>query len=136
MKTGFTCSAVALAALSVTVAATAATQVAKGDDKYAETSNAKERDERVAFVAKVHEVGLPLKYSAYVMKGTDKANAPVYVMMEYEQLVGVAREGVQTKPHHYYYGIPDENKYSDHRPQFEEAFKTLKSVVIANRIER
>ena len=59
--------------------------VEKGDDKYAETSNAKEKDEKVSFVAKVHEVGLPLKYSAYVMKGTDKANAPVYVMMEYEK---------------------------------------------------
>lgn len=73
--------------LTVAVVATASFlgAVEKGDDKYAETSNAKEKDEKVSFVAKVHEVGLPLKYSAYVMKGTDRANAPVYVMMEYEK---------------------------------------------------
>ena len=71
--------------VAVVAAASFLGAVEKGDDKYAETSNAKEKDEKVAFVAKVHEVGLPLKYSAYVIKGTDKANAPVYVMMEYEK---------------------------------------------------
>ena len=52
-----------------------------------------------------------------------------------ELLVGAAQDGVLTKPHHYYYGIPGENRYSDHRPQFAESVRTLKPAILGNRIK-
>ena len=86
MKTCLSCSVAALIGMSaLTAVAAAAPKIAKGDDKYAETSNAREKDVKAPFVSKVHAPGLPLKYSAYAMKGTDASNAPVYVMMEYEK---------------------------------------------------
>ena len=62
--------------------ASAAPKIAKGDDKYAETANPEAKNRKVSFVSKVHEPGLPLKYSTYLMNGTDAAAAPVFVMME------------------------------------------------------
>ena len=57
--------------------ASAAPKIAKGDDKYAETANPEAKNRKVSFVSKVHEPGLPLKYSTYLMKGTDASAAPV-----------------------------------------------------------
>ncbi len=72
----------AMTALGLFGEAFAAPKVAKGDDKYAETANPEAKNRKVSFVSKVHEPGLPLKYSTYLMKGTDAAAAPVFVMME------------------------------------------------------
>ena len=71
-----------------------------GYDKYAETSKPEKKSKKVRFVAKVHEPGLPVKYSTYLMAGTDKANAPVYMMMEYDEdktppvMESVAADGI------------------------------------------
>ena len=73
----------ALAAASLEVrAADKGAKIAKGDDKYAETASPEAKNKKVLFISKVHEPGLPLKYSTYLMKGTDAAAAPVFVMME------------------------------------------------------
>ena len=73
----------ALAAASLEVrAADKGAKIAKGDDKYAETASPEAKNKKLLFISKVHEPGLPLKYSTYLMKGTDAAAAPVFVMME------------------------------------------------------
>ena len=77
--------AIAITVLGLFGEASAAPAIAKGDDKYAETANPEAKNKKVEFVSKVHEPGLPLKYSTYLMKGTDAAAAPVFVMMERDE---------------------------------------------------
>ena len=77
--------AIAITVLGLFGEASAAPKIAKGDDKYAETANPEAKNRKVSFVSKVHEPGLPLRYSTYLMKGTDASAAPVFVMMEQDE---------------------------------------------------
>ena len=78
----FLLASAALAAASLEVrAADRQPKIAKGDDKYAETANPEAKNKKVGFVSKVHEPGLPMRFSTYLMKGTDAEDAPVFVMM-------------------------------------------------------
>ena len=77
--------AIAITVLGLFGEASAAPKIEKGDDKYAETANPEAKNRKVSFVSKVHEPGLPLRYSTYLMKGTDASAAPVFVMMEQDE---------------------------------------------------
>ena len=72
----------------------------EGYDKYAETAAYEEAAVKKTFVGKRFEAGAPLKYSAYLMKGTPKKDVPLYLMLEFEEksaarmLDGYAAEGM------------------------------------------
>ena len=68
-----------------TLAAELVPRLAKGVDRYAETANPEASNRKVRFVSTLHEPGLPLRYSTYLMKGTVAEDAPVFVMMEYDE---------------------------------------------------
>ena len=63
--------AIAITVLGLFGEASAAPKIAKGDDKYAETANPEAKNTKVEFVSKVHEPGLPLKYSTYLWLKND-----------------------------------------------------------------
>ena len=57
----------------------------KGVDVYAESARPEMATQKIAFESKLHSPGLPLKYSAYLMKDAGTADVPLYVMMEYSE---------------------------------------------------
>ena len=67
---------IAITVLGLFCESSAALKIAKGDDKCVETANPGASNKMVEFVSKVHEPGLPLKCSTYLMKGTAATAVP------------------------------------------------------------
>ena len=57
----------------------------KGVDVYAETATPELGVNKAQFTGKRFVAGAPVKFSTYVMKGTDKRNAPLFLLMEFDE---------------------------------------------------
>lgn len=76
------------AAIAVSAASLLGAQdakVAAGVDVYAESATPELGVKKELFTGKRFEAGAPVRYSTYLMKGTDVKNAPVFLMMEYDE---------------------------------------------------
>ena len=60
-------------------------KTAPGVDVYAETATPELGVNKAQFTGKRFVAGAPVKFSTYVMKGTDKRNAPLFLLMEFDE---------------------------------------------------